>query len=181
MIQMKTLLNLGPAAEKGRIWAGVEKIFFESSSKKTFASPEEREAFKYKYLDWYAKKHPECFFVAFENNSDTLGYICGVPNTQSESELAKLNPWFSIFENSFHDFPAHLHINCGESSRGHGLGSQLLNLFENHLRAREIGGVHLVTAPDARNVGFYDKNGYKFTKTEIWKGAPLLLMGKTLT
>ncbi|MEY3902596.1 MAG: hypothetical protein RL189_1902 [Pseudomonadota bacterium] len=180
MIQMKTLLNLGPSAEKGRIWSGVEKVFFESSTKKTFKTPEEREAFKFKYLDWYSKHHPECFFIAFEKNSDVLGYICGVPDSRMDPELRELHPWFQNFADCYDNYPAHLHINCSESARGRGLGSTLLNLFENHLQAQGMCGVHLVTSPDARNVGFYDKNGYKFTKTTIWKGSSLLLMGKAL-
>ncbi|NBW81632.1 GNAT family N-acetyltransferase [bacterium] len=180
MIKVKSLLSLGPTAEKGRIWNGVEKIFFESSSKKTFATPEEKEAFRFKYLDWYAKHHPDCFFIALENDSDALGYICGVPDTRLHADLAKLHPWFTLFADCFESFPAHLHINCGESSRGHGLGSTLLTVFENHVKSQNAPGIHLVTSPEARNVGFYDKNGYKFTKTGEWKGASLLLMGKSL-
>lgn len=180
MIQVKNLLSLGPTVSKSGLWAGVEKIFFESSAKKTFASNEEREAFRFKYLDWYAKNHPECFFVAFEKNNDALGYICGVPETTAHPELVGLHPWFSVFEDCFAQFPAHLHINCSESARGQGLGSTLLTLFENHLRSKNIQGVHLVTSPSARNVGFYDKNGYKFTKSAEWKGSSLLLMGKNL-
>lgn len=180
MFKVKSLLNLGPSAEKGRIWKGVEKIFFESSSKKTFSSPEEREAFRFKYLDWYAKHHPECFFIAIEDNTDALGYICGVVDTRTPEDLTLLHPWFALFADCFENFPSHLHINCGETSRGQGLGSTLLSVFENHMKSQNAAGIHLVTSPGARNVGFYDKNGYKFTKTSEWKGTTMLLMGKSL-
>ncbi|NBO39549.1 GNAT family N-acetyltransferase [bacterium] len=180
MIQVKSLLSLGTAADKGKLWSRVEAIFFESSVKKTFASAEERDAFRFKYLDWYAKKHSECFFLAVDPDLKVLGYICGSPQTLSAPELAVLHPWFSLFASEFAEFPAHLHINCSESARGKGIGSTLLNVFENYLRSMSVAGVHLVTAPDARNVGFYEKNGYEFTKTAEWKTSQLFLMGKKL-
>lgn len=180
MIQIKSLLSLGPSAEKGAIRKGIDEVFFESSPKKNFASAAEREAFKYKYLDWYAQTYPQLFLIALADNSDVMGYICGVPDTRLHPNLAALHPWFEIFEDCYSRFPAHLHINCAEAARGRGMGSTLLTVFENHLQTDGVKGVHLVTAPDARNVGFYDKNGYKFTKTAQWKGTSLLLMGKSL-
>lgn len=180
MIQIKSLLNLGPSAEKGAIRKGIDEIFFASSPKKNFASAAEREAFKFKYLDWYSQNYPQLFLIALADNSDVMGYICGVLDTRLHPNLAELHPWFEIFEDCFSSFPAHLHINCAEAARGRGMGSTLLTVFESHLQTEGVKGVHLVTSPDARNVGFYDKNGYKFTKTAQWKGTPLLLMGKSL-
>lgn len=180
MIQVKSLQNLGPMLEKGRIWPGIENIFFESSVKKKFESPEERAAFKFKYLDWYAKNHSGCFFVALDQDQKVQGYICGVPNTSLHPELNEMHPWFQKISHLFTSFPAHLHINCAEKARGLGLGSTLLNVFENTIHSQGIIGVHLVTSPDSRNVGFYDRNGYKFSQTVEWKTASLLFMGKTL-
>jgi ribosomal protein S18 acetylase RimI-like enzyme len=178
MIQVKSLLNLGPSAHTGAIKKTVDEIFFESSPKKSFSSASEREAFKFKYLDWYAQKCPQYFLVALGEKSEVLGYICGVADTRLHPDLAALHPWFEIFDDCFELFPAHLHINCAESARGRSIGSTLLAVFENYLRSDGVTGVHLVTAPNARNVGFYDKNGYKFTNTEKWQESELLLMGK---
>jgi ribosomal protein S18 acetylase RimI-like enzyme len=178
MIQVKSLLNLGPSAHTGTIKKTVDEIFFESSPKKSFTSAAERDAFKFKYLDWYAQNCPQYFLVALGEKSEVLGYICGVADTRSHPDLSSLHPWFHIFEDCFSLYPAHLHINCAESARGRNIGSTLLAVFENYLRSDGVIGVHLVTAPQARNVGFYDKNGYNFTKINHWKENALLLMGK---
>jgi ribosomal protein S18 acetylase RimI-like enzyme len=180
MMKIKALASLESRQLKERVISAVEKIFFESSVKKTFKSGEEREAFRHKYLDWYAKNYPEYFFVALDQNNNAYGYICGVPDTTKHPELNTLHPWFSLISDDFSDYQAHLHINCADTARGIGLGSTLLNVFENALRGKGIKGVHLVTAPDARNVGFYDKNGYKFRHDFLWNSNPMLLMGKQL-
>ncbi|MBM3380879.1 MAG: GNAT family N-acetyltransferase [Betaproteobacteria bacterium] len=180
MMKIKALVGLDSKQEKERVLLGVEKIFFESSVKRTFKSPEEREAFLHKYLGWYAKNYPEYFFVAIDQNKSVHGYICGVPDTTKHPELSTLHPWFSEISEDFLEYQAHLHINCADVARGVGLGSTLLNVFENALRGKGIKGVHLVTAPDARNVGFYDKNGYKFRHDFLWNASPMLLMGKQL-
>lgn len=181
MIQVKSLQSLGALGEKNKIWIGIENVFFESSSKKTFVNADERNAFRFKYLDWYAKHHPELFFLGLDQDQRVHGYICGTPETNSTNDLATLHPWFSIFSHLYLQYPAHLHINCAEKARGSGLGSTLLSVFENTLQAKGIVGVHLVTAPEARNVGFYDKNGYKFSQSATWKETSLLFMGKSLT
>ncbi|NBX18488.1 MAG: GNAT family N-acetyltransferase [Proteobacteria bacterium] len=180
MIQVKSLLNPGESAKTSVIRKSVDEIFFESSPKKSFASASEREAFKFKYLDWYSQNLPQYFLVALGEKSEVLGYVCGVADTRRHEDLAGLHPWFEIFEDCYPQFPAHLHINCAESARGRSIGSTLLAVFESCLRSDGVAGVHLVTSPDARNVGFYDKNGYKFTKTMNWKDSKLLLMGKSL-
>ena len=161
MIQVKSLQNLGAFNEKSKFWLAIESIFFESSVKKDFSSPEEKNAFRFKYLDWYAKNHPELFFVAMDQDNKIHGYICGTSQTAESSELLKLHPWTALFAHLFLQYPAHLHINCAGKSRGMGLGSTLLNVFENTLQSKQIVGVHLVTSPHSRNVGFYEKNGYK--------------------
>jgi ribosomal protein S18 acetylase RimI-like enzyme len=180
MLQVRTLLSLGAAQGKNTVWSQVEDIFFESSVRKTFASEEERRAFKFKYLDWYAEHHPECFFVAIGNEKKVQGYICGTPQTSEINPLNVWHPWYTLFSDLLSHFPAHLHINCSADARGMGLGATLLSVFENYLRGLNCRGVHLITAPDARNVGFYDRNGYKFQQLAPWMTGELLFMGKSL-
>jgi ribosomal protein S18 acetylase RimI-like enzyme len=181
-MQIKSLSELEKLHTNQKHWSDVEAIFFEASVKKSFSSEEEKKKFRYKYLDWYAQHHPECFFVAVNSETDKTagGYICGAPDTLADTDLSILHPWFEVFSECFRQYPAHLHINCAASARGQGLGHELLIAFENHMRSKNVAGLHLVTSPDARNVGFYSKNGYTFTKIAHWKGTALLLMGKTL-
>lgn len=158
----------------------IDEIFFESSSRSSFESESEKQEFKYKYLDWYKKYFPELIWVAVNSDLNILGYICGASDTISAPELAQMHPWMTCIREHLKNYPAHLHINLSQQARGQGVGSLLLSQFENNLKSQNISGVHLVTSPVARNVGFYRKNRYTFEAKFTWKNVDLLLMGKHL-
>lgn len=158
----------------------LEAIFFSSSSRQLFNSETERSQFRFKYLDWYRIHYPDLMYVVSNAQGEILGYICGVPDTSEASDLFEMHPWFELLTTHFKIFPAHLHINLSDAARGLGIGSRLIGIFEKCLKSRKISGVHLVTSPDARNVGFYRKNGYTFEKVFHWKKAHMLFMGKHL-
>ncbi|MDB2447332.1 GNAT family N-acetyltransferase [bacterium] len=171
----------------------IDDIFFESSAKKTFKDQAERDSFKYKYLGYYLEHHPELFLVCYDENqwkaagpsNELLGYICGSPDTLKDTELVELNPYLEIFKTEYESYPAHLHINCHARARGKGIGSRLISSFESSLKNFEVNGIsvkglHLITSPEARNVGFYERNGYTDKHVKSLSGNDLLLMGKTL-
>jgi GNAT superfamily N-acetyltransferase len=70
-------------------------------------------------------------------------------------------------------FPAHLHINVASSSRGLGIGRQLLEAFHQQLRSLRVKGVHLHTTD--QNISaciLYEKMGYLLQdkrQTKNWK------------
>jgi ribosomal protein S18 acetylase RimI-like enzyme len=70
-------------------------------------------------------------------------------------------------------FPAHLHINVVSTSRGLGIGRQLLGAYHQQLRSLGVKGVHLHTTD--QNVSaciLYEKMGYQIQdkrKTKNWK------------
>lgn len=158
----------------------VESIFFSSSARQNFANDLERSRFRYKYLDWYRIHHPELMYFAVTADAKIVGYICGTPDTRLYPELFELHPWLEEITPQCESFPAHLHINLAEATRGLGVGSLLIEAFENRLKSLKVAGVHLVTSPSARNVGFYKKNGYNFESVFQWKNADLLFLGKQL-
>ena len=158
----------------------IESIFFSSSARQEFANDLERSQFRYKYLDWYRIHHPELLYLAVTADAEINGYICGTPNTRQSPELFELHPWLEELTAQCESFPAHLHINLTEATRGMGVGSQLIEVFENRLKSLKVAGVHLVTSPSARNVGFYKKNGYNFESVFHWKNVDLLFLGKQL-
>lgn len=45
-------------------------------------------------------------------------------------------------------YPAHLHINIEKSSRGNGLGHELIGQFLNQLSTAKVSGVHLLTTSE---------------------------------
>lgn len=155
----------------------VREIFFESSTRKEFKSPEEKEAFFYKYVGFYLKHYPELALVYV--TPKVLGYVLGCPES-GESELSSIQPHLKIFEKEFPKYPAHLHINCHYESRGQGVGGKLIHSFEELLKARKIRGLHIMTAPDAANKNFYKKLGFTYEIIEEFQGSKILLMGKPL-
>lgn len=152
-------------------------IFFDSSTRKEFKDPEEKEAFYWKYLGFYLTHHPELLWIA--KSERILGYIVGIADSENE-ELLRIQPHLSTFKAYFKDYPAHLHINLHNESRGMGLGSKLLSELENQLQQAGIIGLHIMTGPDSRNKNFYSRLGFNFEVTLEFRGADVLLMGKRL-
>lgn len=158
----------------------VNAIFFETSAIKEFKSEEAKEHFHYKYLGFYQQHSPSNFFALFQDEL-LMGYICGVLDSSDQSELFELHPYYNLFADLYDQYPAHLHINFSLQATGQGLGSLLIQHFEEHLKKQKVSGVHLITSPQARNVHFYQKNGYDFLVERNFKESSLLLMGKSLT
>lgn len=153
------------------------EIFFESSERKEFPSVEERVRFLVKYLGVYVQSYPELCLIAVQDNK-VLGYCCGMPQTLPE--LYELVPHLEIFEDLYETYPSHLHINCHSNARCMGLGTLLITEFEKMMSEEGMPGVHIITSPTARNVNFYKKLNYTFEAQRNFKGADLLLLGKTL-
>lgn len=167
-----------PEANRNNILSQVEEIFFLSTSVKSFASEEKRLAFFKKWCGDYLHLYAEEFFVALEGQK-VLGYLSGCAD--SERSLERLNvPGHSLFRDLFERFPAHLHINFHPDARGKGLGSKLVLNYMKVLKQQSVKGLHLTTSPDAQNVSFYDRLGFKYTETRELNGAPLYFMGAVL-
>jgi GNAT superfamily N-acetyltransferase len=65
----------------------------------------------------------------------------------------------------FEKYPAHLHMNLLPEYQGKGLGTLMMRYFEDHLRGRGIGGVHLQTSNyNHKALPFYEKMGFHRVK-----------------
>lgn len=95
-----------------------------------------------------------------------------------ESFLTILSLGKSIFiklepSNLFKDYPSHFHINILPEYQGVGVGKKLLSTFENHMKDKNVNGIHLMTSNE--NLGaiqFYYKSGYTLIvqkKTYFWR------------
>jgi GNAT superfamily N-acetyltransferase len=151
------------------------EIFLESSTVKAFSSQEAMDNFIYKYLGYYMDKYPSWILVAL-NGNNVLGYICGLPDSKLQQELYEKLDHYELFDDLYPEFPAHLHINLSDDARGKGIGSRLINNFSGLLKQSSIKGVHIITSPVARNVGFYKKNEFD----KLIERDNKLFMGKTL-
>jgi hypothetical protein len=45
---------------------------------------------------------------------------------------------------------------------------------------RRLPGLHLVTNEGARNIRFYERNGFRLLATTRWNDAPVVFMGRAL-
>jgi GNAT superfamily N-acetyltransferase len=174
MIILKTLSQISDEQSKD-----VENIFFESSSKTSFKNDDEKNKFKFKYLSYYIENYPDLFIVGMIDKK-AVGYICGSPNSYKDKFLLDSLFYFDLFKDEYLKYPAHLHINLSESSRGLGLGSILIKEFESKVSSASCG-VHLITSPTARNRGFYLKNEYHHEIIKTYNKTEILLMGKELS
>jgi ribosomal protein S18 acetylase RimI-like enzyme len=177
MFEIKKLSDLDDD-EKIKALESIEEIFFISSSKKDFESTEKKNLFFKRWCGDYQTFYPKEFFLAYEEDK-LLGYLSGCSDSlRAQDELNV--PGYSIFQDLFNNFPAHLHINFHPDARGKGLGSLLVNHYIKVLRKNGVKGVHLVTSPEAKNVSFYDRLGFTHTYTREFKGSPLYFMGNIL-
>ena len=67
------------------------------------------------------------------------------------------------------DYPAHLHIDLLDRTRGSGLGRTLIERLLAELRDRQIAGVHFgVDGRNVRAIGFYEHLGFRPLREERW-------------
>jgi ribosomal protein S18 acetylase RimI-like enzyme len=159
------------------VYKQVDHIFFETSAKVTFKDEIERLSFKYKYLDFYLDNYPQYCF-AYLDSDKVLGYI--IAATKTHQQLQDFE-YYQNFEKCLNDFPAHLHINCSPASQGKGVGSKLWAHLKQKLESENIKGLHIITTPDARNIGFYTKNDFDYRYDVKTDSYHLTLLGISLS
>lgn len=160
--------------------SNIEKIFFATSSRTEFSSPEQKENFYSNYTSYYVNHCPDWFYLAIKSNQ-VVGYLTGCPYSElAKPHLEQLIPTSALFTNCFQAYPAHLHINVDPSVQGQGLGAKLINHFTNQLKQADSTGVHLVTAASARNVSFYTKLGFQKIDQGTYRDTELVCLGLSL-
>ena len=158
----------------------VKNIF---NADQTHQSEDDKAKFEDQWLGPYLKDHPKDshFFLAQESDGETIGYLLGTTNShsfvKSFEDRVKV---YSLYEDLFDDYPAHLHINLSPKCRGKGVGSQLMTKFLDFLKSEKVKGIHLVTSKAARNVSFYEKNGFSFRSERTPKSHTFLFLGQQL-
>lgn len=168
----------GAEAEAAR--GEIREIFFLSAARQDFADPDEREAFAARWLDHYLAAQPGRLFLARWSGGGLAGYLTGCADSRGAEALYRSIPHYGLFEDLFESFPAHLHINCRPEARGRGIGGRLVAAFASRLSEEGVPGVHVVTAPEARNVGFYRRRGFDLEETRRAAARFLLFMGRRL-
>lgn len=167
--------------ERERLLPEFRDIFFLTSSRKSFSTPEEREKFWRSWTEYYFLNEPAHIYIARSGDGLILGYLTGATDSRAaQADIAKSIPSFACFADQFDDFPAHLHINCHPNAQRMGLGRQLIDSFVSDLGKDHVSGVHVVTSPGEENVLFYRRLGFVHEVGRSWQGYSLLFMGRRL-
>lgn len=159
-----------------------KNIFFLTSTRKNFSSEKEKELFFEKWTSYYTRVcWKELFGVYSLKTSELVGYLTGCSNSASaKTHLKEQNATYLLFESEFKRFPAHLHINIHPDHQGKNLGRALMDSFKKILVHQRISGLHIVTDPRARNVSFYQRNGFLYQIEKSHQERSYLLMGCNL-
>jgi len=160
--------------------ASVERIFFESSRRQTFADDAERSAFREQWLGRYLLHDREHAFVARADDGSVAGYLIGSLDDPAVAPRFADMGFFTELADLTARYPAHLHINLDAAWRSQGIGARLVEHFAQHAARHDALGMHIVTGADARNVGFYRRCGFEPLRELDWKGSALLFMGRSL-
>jgi len=158
----------------------IREIFFLSSKYAAILDTSQEEAFFNRWAGSYIENYDSHFYLALSRTTNQLlGYLSGCPN--SLASLNKLDiPCLSLFEDLFTQYPAHLHINCHPLSRGKGIGTQLINQFCKDLCDQKIPGVHIITSPTAKNIGFYKRTNFSYQTSRKLNETSFHFMGRVI-
>ena len=160
----------------------IEEILLASANPRRVADAPARAAFLARWLAPYLEAYPEHLLLALDAQRETevLGVLNGCLDSAGAVVFRDLHPHYRLFADLYGEFPAHLHVNCHPGHRGRGVGSRLVQAFVARCRAAGLPGVHLVTAPGARNVAFYRRNGFTEAVERAEAGRSYLFLGQRL-
>lgn len=158
----------------------IERIFFEASGRTSFPSTEARAEFRERWLGRYLAHDRAHAFVARTGEGRIAGYLIGSLDDPAEADRFDDISYFADFADLTAHYPAHLHINLDPGWRSQGIGARLIATFAEHAVRRRARGVHVVTGAAARNVGFYERNGFVVLREVQWNGARIVLLGRDL-
>jgi GNAT superfamily N-acetyltransferase len=159
----------------------LQDIFF-LTAKVPLKNEEDRKNLFQRYAEPYIQHWPDyVFFACDEQSGRTMGYLIGcADDKQAHEVLSPLQKSYELFADLHKKYPAHLHINIHPDFQGHGVGTFLIQEFIIELKKLGCRGVHILTAPEERNVGFYFKNKFKFRTQRELNNKSVLFMGLAL-
>ncbi len=165
--------------ERPGVLKDLDRIFFDASLKREFATSDERSEFRDRWMGQYITQFPDLFLVATLEAS-AVGYLAGyIPLSGREHDFSNQHH-VSVFEDLWGDYPAHLHINVDQCVRSQGVGGQLIDGFLSMCRASSVAGAHIVTGDGSRNNAFYRKVGLTDEVRRSSEGRDMLFMGRRL-
>ncbi len=167
-------------ADAQRLLPEIDAIFFEASATKSFAGEAERQAFRERWLGRYLAREGEWAYLAMAGDGKVAGYLIGSVRDPVGGAGYSGNAYCKAFAALTSDYPAHLHVNLAPAHRNRGIGGRLIAAFALDAARAGAKGVHVVTAAGARNVGFYERNGFRPLALSKLGESELVLLGRRL-
>lgn len=132
------------------------------------------------YCDYYLDNQSSHCFVAVDENDIPVGYIlCAVDTDDYQEKMAEnylplvrklsskqyfeYNAQLKIAERYVRSgYTAHLHVDILSDYHRQGIGTQLVNALQDHLKALYVEGLHLVCSSKNEVArAFYEKMGFE--------------------
>jgi GNAT superfamily N-acetyltransferase len=173
------LLELDAPWHHPELIAQVDAIFWQTAAR-TFPPGAEREAFRERWLGRYLKGS-DVVLLALADGVGVAGYLVGaLTNPSAEARFADIDYFAKDFAPLMGRFPAHLHINLEAHFRSQGIGAALIEAFAERAKRAGAAGMHAVTGKGLRNVGFYERCGFRERAAAIWNGREIVFLGREL-
>jgi GNAT superfamily N-acetyltransferase len=178
-ISIRRYLDVPNSAELGD---AIDKIFFESSNTKAFASATARATFRERWLGRYLRDHPQFAYLALTASNGVAGYLVGAIAAPAAAIGFGDDGYAAAFREAAKRYPAHLHLNLAPPYRGFGTGGRLIEAFVADAQSADAPGVHVVTSAASDNVRFYNRNGFvevaRTRSAENGPNDPLVFLGR---
>lgn len=165
---------------RGALLPAIDAIFFESSGTKTFADEETRRTFRERWLGRYLTHDPQWAYVAMTADGTVAGYLVGSLDDPARSARFFDIAYFKDFAALTGEYPAHLHVNLAPQFRGAGIGAALVDAFGADAARAGASGMHVVTGTGMRNIGFYERNGFRELGRAMSNGHEVVFLGRKL-
>ncbi len=172
------IASIDEPPEEEEIEQQLTDIFFATSTRKAFVDLAEKESFQHRWLDRYFYRYRSVCFFARNPDRRPIGYVVGCPVDPRGVPCFSDVTYFAAFADLLDRYPAHLHVNVSAERQGEGIGRALVARAVEACRAEGASGVHVVTAADAANIGFYGKCGLIEADRREVGGRTLLMLGR---
>ena len=173
------IVHVVEAGDAEAVDDALAEIFFETAVRQTFATTAEREAYRHRWYDRYTYRCRASIFVARDDAAKPIGYVLACPFDVRQVPSFSDIGYFWAFGDLIDRYPAHLHVNVTREWQGRGVGRALVERGVAACRSAGARGVHVVTAADAPNIGFYNRCGLAEVARRPHDGRPLVMLATT--
>jgi GNAT superfamily N-acetyltransferase len=159
---------------------GMDRVFFESSNTQEFADDASRAAFRERWLGRYLTHDSAWAYIVLAGDTTVAGYLVASLDDPATAARFVDIPYFAHFAGLTKAYPAHLHVNLSSAFRNRGIGGELIERFAVDARNAGAVGVHVVTSRGARNIAFYNRNGFAEAGAHGTGGREVVFLARAL-